>query len=271
MGQLGSSWFFHFLVFPNIKLFTSLKRVWNESFFQPLCFQLEGQVWCVPGAQTGRAARTKCHKLDFQVGSGEPALVLTALLQTQSNQHPVQDSSVRQRSPGIPQAAGCRGDKAEALPMPAHRPWCHGQGSACGLLLPVLDTNPIPSLRLLLPCASPLLIPSSLCCALASLLCPQEGPRGHPAMWHLPFPLSPSSHPAGCPGSVLATFDRGVTTVRTSSTLRFHGWEQVGRGEAPAGGVCSPPAHLDPQLPSGLGSKRGVSSLQRKIFLGGRE
>lgn len=153
-------------------------------------------------------------------------------------------------------------------------PWarqCLWAPSACLGYKPNSFTAPLPTQRLLLPCASPLLIPASLCCALASLLCPQEGPRGHPAMWHLPFPLSPSSHPAGCPSSVLATFDRGVTTIRTSSTLRFHGWEQVGRGEAPAGGVCSPPAHLDPQLPSGLGSKRGVSSLQRKIFWGGRE
>lgn len=146
--------------------------------------------------------------------------------------------------------------------MPAHRAWCHEQGSACVLLVPILDTNPIPPLHLFPPSSSSCPVhllscmPASPCCGLAPLLCPQEGPRDTPAMWHLPFPLS---HTPGCPGSLLATFNRGVATVRTTSTLGFHNWDQVGRGEASTGGVCSSPAHLEPQLPSGVGSNRGDS------------
>lgn len=137
--------------------------------------------------------------------------------------------------------------------------WIQTQFLQCSFSHPA----PPPALCLSSPAHLPLSAVAGLpCCA------HRKSPGDTPAVWHLPVPLSPSSHPPGCPGSVLAAFDGGVTTVRTSSTLGFHDWEQVGRGEAPAGGVCSPPAHLEPQLPSGVGSNRGGSSLQRKLFRG---
>lgn len=89
--------------------------------------------------------------------------------------------------------------------MPAHRPCCHEQGSGCVLLLPVLDTNPIPSVQLFPPSASscPVCLlsctPASLSCGLASSLCPLEGPRGHPSHVASPFPSLPQLPPTWVP------------------------------------------------------------------------
>lgn len=132
--------------------------------------------------------------------------------------------------------------------IPAHRPWYHEwEGAVCSfcpspiqkwlLKCSFLHSVPHPAPYLSPPHPSPC-TPASFFCWWASFLCPWEdagapcwGLGDTPTTWHLPFP--PSASPPGAPGSMLAWFDRGVTTVRTSSALRLHGWEQVGRGQTP--------------------------------------
>lgn len=117
------------------------------------------------------------------------------------------------------------------------------EGAVCSFCLPQVQkrllkcsfSHPVPHTVLYFssphasPCAS-----SSLFICWASFLCLQDS---------ISCSLSPPApSPLRASGSILAMFDAGVTTVRTSSTPSFHDCEQVGRGGAPS----FPLAHLEP-------------------------
>lgn len=93
--------------------------------------------------------------------------------------------------------------------------------------------------------------PASLFTCWASFLCPWD---------NISRSLSPpAANPLCASGSIVAMFDAGETTIRTSSTPCFHDCEQVGRGGTPS----FLPAHLEPTA-----GKQGHSLLcpQRWLF-----
>lgn len=144
-----------------------------------------------------KGSQAQCHKLklDFQVGSGRPSppspgadstapnTIKPAFHLGQLHQVGSPHSPAEKRRPRLSQCLHTdHGAMSKAV-------------AVCSFVLD--NTNPTPSRHLFPPSTSscpvhlPFCTPASLCCALASLLCPQEGPRGHPSHVASPFPFSP--------------------------------------------------------------------------------